>query len=72
MRSEVHYEPGQIVTFRMPRRDDRLFGPDAPASVIGKRPPLVQPDGIRYATEVIEAVVEEGDLLITIMVGEPE
>lgn len=68
----MQYEVGQVVKFRMPRHDERTFGPDAPAHVIGKRPPLVQPDGVRYSTEVVEATVENGELIVTLLIGEPE
>lgn len=72
MKSTVQHEPGTVVRFVMPRTDERAFGLDAPTGVLGKRPPMVMPDGIRYGTEVIDAMVHQGDLILTLLVGEPE
>lgn len=72
MRSEAQYQPGQSVTFVMPRQPNDRFAPEAAKSVLGLRPPLVQPDGIRYSTEVIAAEMHGHDLHITLLVGEPE
>lgn len=72
MKSEVQQKPGALVTFQMPRGEDERFEPGAPAKIIGKRPPLVQPDGVRYSAEIVAAWFNGPDLMLTIRVGEPE